>query len=367
MRNIFSGFNTIICSASALAVLASCSRELETDICTDRVPIAFGGSLSAETMVTRAASIVGLEEVTDSFIVTGYKYSATDGWQDVMNSYKVCYVSNTDGSSVTNTASWEYVGQGPDQVTKYWDYSATAYRFMGYVPKRSTGKIGYSGSMSRNNNSVVLTLSGVPRIAIAQGGAMTTPAGVTVTEQDLPLLSRLWHGAAPKNEPVRMEFTKLYAKLCVYLMRAGDVAAQAVVSNITLTKQSGQIPLVGTISAAYSLSDPTLSVWCSNMTPADITFNNIAAGVMADANVPCPLYPQYLLLPDSDNESDYEFTLYLDSENRKCIIPAEFMQLEPGYCYSFIFKLTQSDASPTKSPITDNPVLELMGVNRTPF
>lgn len=363
MRNIFSGFNTIICSASALAVLASCSRELETDICTDRVPIAFGGSLSAETMVTRAASVVGLEEVTDSFIVTGYKYSATDGWQDVMNSYKVCYVSNTDGSSVTNTASWEYVGQGPDQVTKYWDFSATDYHFMGYVPKRSTGKIGYSGSMSSNGNNIVLTLSGVPRIAIAQNGVMTNPDGVTVTEQDLPLLSRLWHGTAPQNEPVRMEFVKPYAKLCVYLMRAGDVAAQAV-TDITLAKSGGQIPLTGTVSASYSLTDTTYSISGTGVTGGNnITFGSIAAEEMANANIPCPVYPQYLLLPDSDNDCDYTFTC----AGRDCIIPAALMQLEPGYCYSFIFKLTQSDASPTKSALTDNPGLELMGVNCTPF
>lgn len=352
----------ILYAIAALAALASCNKTIvETDLPAELCPISFGGNLQAEKQVTRAASIVGLEEVADSFIVTGYKNSTTDGWKDVMNSYRVCYVSNTAGSSVTNTASWEYVGQGPDQVTKYWDFSATDYHFMGYVP--TSGKIGCSGSMSRNNNSVVLTLSGVPRIAIAQGGAMTTPAGVTVTEQDLPLISRLWHGTAPQNEPVRMEFVKPYAKLCVYLMRAANVDAQAV-TDITLAKSGGQIPLTGTVSASYSLTDTTYSISGTGVTGGDnITFGSIAAEEMANANIPCPVYPQYLLLPDSDNDCDYTFTC----AGRDCIIPAALMQLEPGYCYSFILKLTQSDSSPTKSALTDNPVLELMGVNRTPF
>ena len=337
----------ILYAVSALAVLASCSRELEADICTDQVPIAFGSDLPAETQVTRAAAAVGLEEVADNFIVTGYKNSATDGWQDVMNSYRVCYVSNTDGSSVTNSAGWEYVGQGPDQVTKYWDYSATEYRFMGYVPKSATGKIDYSGSISPRTNGVVLTLSGVPRIEISQGGVMTTPAGVTVTEQDFPLFSRLWHGAAPQNEPVRMEFIKPSAKLCVYVMRADDVEATAW-SGTTLTRASGPFPVVGAVSVLYSITGTEASVSSYGMTSAELTFNDIAAGEIDSPNVPYPLYPQYLLLPDPDNESDYVFVC----NNNKCYVPGALAKLQPGYSYTYIFKITTPTA--TKSAVTDD-------------
>ncbi len=338
--------NSIFCSIAALAVLVSCDKTVVgTGLPAESCPIAFGGNLQAETMVTRAAVTVGLEEVADSFIVTGYKNSPT-GWQDVMNSYRVCYVSNTYGSSVTNSAGWEYVGQGPDQVTKYWDYSATEYRFMGYVPKSATGKIDYSGSISQKKNGVVLTLSGVPRIAISQSGVMTTPDNVTVTERDFPLISRLWHGPAPQNEPVRMEFIKLYSKVCVYLMRAADVNATAI-SGTTLTK-SGEIPLVGTVSVSYSIADTVASISCPDMTPANLTFNDIAAGYMVSPNVPYPLYPQYLLLADPDNQSDYA----LVCDNQKCYIPAELMKLEPGYCYTYIFKLTSPDnSSGTKSTV----------------
>ncbi len=176
---------------------------------------------------------------------------------------------------------------------------------------------------------------------------MTTPAGVTVTEQDFPLFSRLWHGTAPQNEPVRMEFMKLYAKICVYLMRADDVDATAL-SGTTMTKSGGPIPLVGTASVSYSVADTTASISCSDMTSADIAFNDIAAGEMDSPNVPYPLYPQYLLLPDPDNESDYVFVC----DNRKCYIPAALMKLQPGYCYTYIFKLTTPAL--TKSAVTDD-------------
>lgn len=346
MRTIFSGFNTIIGFASALAVLASCSRELEVDICTGQVPIAFGSDLQTETKGTRAASAVGLEELADSFIVAGYKNNTIGGWQDVMNRYKVCYVSG-DGSSVTNTSGWEYVGQGPDQVTKYWDYSALDYRFMGYVPKSATGKIDYSGSISLRASGVVLTLSGVPRIEISQGGAMTTPDGVTVTEQDFPLFSRLWHGTAPRNEPVRMEFMKPYAKVCVYVMRADDVEATAW-TGITLTKAGDQFPEVGTISVLYPIAGDAESVSSSGMTSAELTFNDIAAGEIASPNVPYPLYPQYLLLPNPDGGSRYDFVC----AGNKGIVDGALAKLQPGYCYTYIFKITKP--TETKSAVTDD-------------
>lgn len=335
----------ILYAVSALAALASCSRELEADICTGQVPIAFGSDLQTETKGTRAASAVGLEELADSFIVTGYKNNTIGGWQDVMNRYKVCYVSG-DGSSVTNTSGWEYVGQGPDQVTKYWDYSALDYRFMGYVPKSATGKIDYSGSISLRASGVVLTLSGVPRIEISQGGAMTTPDGVTVTEQDFPLFSRLWHGTAPRNEPVRMEFMKPYAKVCVYVMRADDVEATAW-TGITLTKAGDQFPEVGTISVLYPIAGDAESVSSSGMTSAELTFNDIAAGEIASPNVPYPLYPQYLLLPNPDGGSRYDFVC----AGNKGIVDGALAKLQSGYCYTYIFKITKLTA--TKSAVTD--------------
>lgn len=78
----------------------------------------------------------------DNFVVYGTK--TTDaGQQVVYDHYNVNYVEDTEHSSESNTAGWEYVGQAPNalnakltgaetQDIKYWDMDAEQYDFVAF-------------------------------------------------------------------------------------------------------------------------------------------------------------------------------------------------------------------------------------------
>ena len=56
-----------------------------------------------------------------------------------MDGYKVLFTQGSAGNTASNTADWEYVGiENPTlsipQTIKYWDHSATSYRFFAYSP-----------------------------------------------------------------------------------------------------------------------------------------------------------------------------------------------------------------------------------------
>lgn len=85
----------------------------------------------------------GLETIFQTFRTWGYKTTTNSpnpsSPQIVMDGYKMSYNQGSAGSSTTNTADWEYAGiENPISATlqtiKYWDYSATSYRFFAYSP-----------------------------------------------------------------------------------------------------------------------------------------------------------------------------------------------------------------------------------------
>ena len=109
------------------------------------VSISFGGNSGTwqDAPTTRANEETGLETISKTFKVWGYKTtegnytSGFDQSQNVMNGYIVNWTQQTANTTSSNTADWEYVGIHNDklnanQTIKYWDYSATSYRFFAY-------------------------------------------------------------------------------------------------------------------------------------------------------------------------------------------------------------------------------------------
>ena len=134
---------------SALCLL-SCSSEQdkpETPEPKPNVGIAFGGTNGTwQDAPTTRTTNTGLETLFTSFRVWGYKtvsdVSALSSSQIVMDGYKVVFTQGSAGNTASNTADWEYVGiENPilaiPQTIKYWDLSATSYRFFAYSPFRS--------------------------------------------------------------------------------------------------------------------------------------------------------------------------------------------------------------------------------------
>ena len=122
----------LIFAASALA-LASCSSDdfLGENPGTAQnatTAINFGGEAGK---ITRATSNEGDDHVKldNQFKVYGVKITNGTISHNVFVNYSVWYNENL---TTSNTNKWEYVGN--NQTIKYWDYSATEYRFVAGSP-----------------------------------------------------------------------------------------------------------------------------------------------------------------------------------------------------------------------------------------
>ena len=123
----------LIFAASALA-LASCSSD---DFLGENPGTAqnatnainFGGEAGKITRATSNSALTDAEKLDKQFKVYGVK--TTDGtmFHNVFVDYSVWYNENL---TTSNTNKWEYVGN--NQTIKYWDYSASEYRFVAGSP-----------------------------------------------------------------------------------------------------------------------------------------------------------------------------------------------------------------------------------------
>ena len=141
-------------AASALLAFASCSAN---DFVGGNNPndpdgsdaIAFGSGFKAVTRANTigadAAALLG-----NNFVVYGAKSTATtvaDKFADtkVFDHYNVNFITNSAGTTSSNTSDWEYVGQDKHahatttaQTVKYWDLSAAEYDFIAYSTGTAT-------------------------------------------------------------------------------------------------------------------------------------------------------------------------------------------------------------------------------------
>ncbi len=123
----------LIFAASALA-LASCSSddflgENPGNVQNATTAINFGGEAGK---ITRATSNEGEDHVKldNQFKVYGVKITNGTISHNVFVNYSVWY---DETLTTSNTNKWEYVGRN-NQTIKYWDYSATEYRFVAGSP-----------------------------------------------------------------------------------------------------------------------------------------------------------------------------------------------------------------------------------------
>ncbi|MBO7137757.1 MAG: membrane lipoprotein lipid attachment site-containing protein, partial [Bacteroidaceae bacterium] len=147
--------------ATALAALASCSDdtfvgETSPNEANGNGAISFNSSSRA---ITRSDGTTA-DKLNNNFVVFGYK-TVSDNASTVFNNYQVNWVTNTAGTTESNSANWEYVSYknlpfgtttasgetlndrgvqynattsttNIEQSIKYWDFSARAYDFFAY-------------------------------------------------------------------------------------------------------------------------------------------------------------------------------------------------------------------------------------------
>ena len=152
--------NLIIAAIAGIIgiLLVGCSNEEylgEVTPTTSLGQITFNSSVPKLTRTDAATA----GKLGNNFVVWGTKTLANKEIQKVFDNYQVNYVTNTAGTTTTNSADWEYINymnvpdgvttnagvqafsvsddntNGGEQLIKYWDFSASQYNFFAYSSK----------------------------------------------------------------------------------------------------------------------------------------------------------------------------------------------------------------------------------------
>ncbi len=326
-------------------------------------PIVFSGNLSEGKSENHARTRAGLETILPdgqkNFKVwtvknSGYTDPNYTDPQFVMWNYNVKWINGSAGTTTSNTNDWEYVNQqegtATEQSIKYWDYDAKAYRFFGYA---GTG-VTVDGSAA-STTSVSLSFT-VP-------AAATNPQSEPVTQPASPYYSKLWFSTGNRDnypnkqfgQPVQLEFLKPYVKVR-FMFRLSDASN----TNISLSEQSFKpttadppadtktIATAGTFTVTYPLTGTaTEESWSvknvtSSLTEFDQDYYEAASGE-TDATVLAGQKKWYVVLPAVD-QGTYTLSVKVNSELKEVVVPAQYMNWQPGYEYTYIFKITDSGA-----------------------
>lgn len=332
--------------------------------------IAFGGNsgnwqeagsrTGAQTGSRTGEGETGLETLFSSFRVWGYK-TKTDTHQDggngtaaiqkVMEGYLVDW-------NATDKA-WEYIGKqntflNTTQTIKYWDYSASSYRFMAYA---------YNGETKEVTSSTDDYLSTTTfRIPYAFSDAATS----TTT----PYISELWVSNNQSTdqkkfgEQVKLTFAPLIAKVRFKFKYAeGQVPQITEISfkdsrwqkdatgNWQWTGANEDItPIGGTIVISYPLSETNTQVSKSwentKVGPLELT---IPYEEENDPIHQTTTYQKWYYMPPMDianyKQGSYTITAKVNGNPVSAIVSSDYTQWKAGFQYTYTFKISETNTS----------------------
>lgn len=319
--------------------------------------IAFGGNNGTwqDAPISRATS--GLETLFNTFRVWGYKTTDTDAAgpsapQLVMDGYKVEYSAASTGSTATNTTGWEYVGiNNPNlssaQSIKFWDYSATSYRFFGYSPFEAKATTTATAGESKS---------------ISFPFAYTDQA----TAKSIPYISELWYKNSSYGNCVTLTFAPIIAKVRFKFTypkntKSIDISdIQFCDSRFIADPSSATTPLRGNIVATYPITgkpssqtptfswSPSTSEGSAEASTGALIFStpyeeeSEAIHILNDPK----LYGKWYYVPPMSmipfTQGPYTISATIDGNPISTTVPEEFMQWKTGYQYTYIFKITEA-------------------------
>ena len=374
---------------SALAIcLLSCSTPEQDDLLIpepQQGSISFGGeSGSWQDAPTSRAGETGLETIKKSFRVWGYKNTGgnkTDGFtepQKVMDGYIVKWNQPAAGS----TGNWEYSGivntkLNATQTVKYWDYSATCYRYFAFSPEganvtttllqeggNSVSQAGTTSEEGSTNQAGTTSEEGSSNQAgttSAEGSTNQTDKASKVsfqipfeynenaTSSTTPYISDLWlsdnqnfgddkkYGAC-----VKLTFAPIVTKVRIKFKYPENITNISI-KNISFQKTDGDVPTAGNIRITYPITGTETQPVYSWVTTQSGSINlSVPYEEEKDKIHQTEERGKWYFVPPIGEQGTYTMTATIDGKTSTAIIPAEYMQWKAGYQYTYIFKITEA-------------------------
>lgn len=351
---------------SALAIcLLSCSSPEQDDLLIpepQQGSISFGGNSGSwqDAPISRTGE-TGLETIEKSFRVWGYKNTGgnhTDGFTDpqkVMDGYIV----NWNQPAIGGTGSWEYSGiKNPNlnnatQTVKYWDYSATCYRYFAFSPENATVTTTLLQEDGNSSNQVGTTSEegSTNQTDKASKVSFQIPFqyNESATSSSTPYISDLWlsdnqnfgddkkYGAC-----VKLTFAPIVTKVRIKFNYKENITNISI-KDISFQQTTGEVPTEGNIRINYPITGTgTQPVYSWETTQTGIINLSVPYEEEADKIHQTTERGKWYYVPPIGEQGTYTMTATIDGKTSTAIIPAEYMQWKAGYQYTYIFKITEA-------------------------
>ena len=319
------------------------------------VSISFGGNSGTwqDAPTTRANKETGLETISKTFKVWGYKTtggnytSGFDQSQNVMNGYTVNWTQQTANTTSSNTADWEYVGIA-NQTIKYWDYSATSYRFFAYSIPTAAGNITapfFSGPSTTEGSTYLHASFSIPFNYDKDATNVSTPYISNLWLSDNQNFENRKYGAC-----VKLTFAPIITKVRFKFNYQAE--SQVSITNISFRNvNNAPSPTSGNIIINYPITgmDTQASyIWETTGTETEpINFTIPYEEEEGDLNHQTTTRKKWYFVPPlgdskTTQQSAYIITADINGKKATATVPAEFMQWKAGYQYTYIFKITEA-------------------------
>lgn len=303
----------------------------------------------------------GLETLFSSFRVWGYK-TKTDTHQEGGNGTAVIQ-KVMDGYLVDWDLKngWEYIGKqnkflNTTQTIKYWDYSASSYRFMAYASKDANdATVTVTSSTDATQGTTVFKIP----------YAFSNDATSTTT----PYISELWAsnnqstGQNKYGDQVKLTFAPLIAKVRFKFKYAEGQEPQITdisfkdsrwqkdaTGNWQWTANEAKTPIEGTIVISYLLSETNTQVskdWENTQVgPLELT---IPYEEKDDAIHQTKTYQKWYYMPPMDiakyTQGTYIITANVNGNPVSATVGSEYTQWKAGCQYTYTFKISETNTS----------------------
>lgn len=296
----------------------------------------------------------GLETTGVSFFYTrAYKHTDAEmlasNRQTVIADYRVNYGAGTAGTTLSNTHDWEYVGVQPNQTIKYWDFSATKYRFFGYVsetgrvaavtptPTASTDEqvtVAYSNVDLRYLTTPLYSrLLMVERASFGQAVQLEFAYAVAMVEV------KFYLGANPQgwSHLTNIRFTPAVVDPAIPTCAESIVVTYPIAGTEKTTETLAVTPLLGSTYKVMNLPFKNYTIpyesW-QTMQSVEPALDDPEQGSLRIPNTYC-----YAVLPAPTNPA-FVMSLDLEGQHKTATVPAQYMQWKPNTHYTYVFKLT---------------------------
>ena len=324
------------------------------------VSISFGGNSGTwqDAPTTRANKETGLETISKSFKVWGYKTiegnkaDGFDHYQNVMDGYLVNWTQQTTTTTSSNTADWEYVGIHNDklntnQTIKYWDYSATSYRFFAYSIPTAAGNITapfFSGPSTTEGSTYLHASFSIPFNYDKDATNVSTPYISNLWLSDNQNFENRKYGAC-----VKLTFAPIITKVRFKFNYQAE--SQVSITNISFRNvNNAPSPTSGNIIINYPITgmDTQASyIWETTGTETEPINFTIPYEEEGDLNHQTTTRKKWYFVPPlgdskTTQQSAYIITADINGKKATATVPAEFMQWKAGYQYTYIFKITEA-------------------------